>query len=436
VAGRGLEADPGAGDDSPPDRARWLARAGRGFRILGFLLLPGLLAHYAAGNLAHNDFSVYYTAARDVVAGGAGLYSDQGPHARTYRYAPGFAVLVAPLAALPYSVAAVLWAAASLAAIVASLWLCLDLLGIARGPVAWTVGGLTLIASGRVLDSELGNGQANHWVLLGTAGATWLLARGRASLGGFVLSLAILAKATPLLIAAWLAAKREWKACAGVVLGLAALGILLPALVLGPRAALAANVTWLRTLVPALKASASEQPFVGTPGHVRGHSLRALVRRHATWTQAAEQHDEPVFVNTWSWSPRAADRLYRGLALAMLGATFLALGLARPRSDARWLLEAAAVAATMVLIAPLSRKAHFVVLLLPIAVAVARTVTRRSAGAAAWVLPPAALFVLTSPGVIGRSGAAHALAWGAYSVAALWLWAGALVAARRERSLG
>jgi hypothetical protein len=169
---------------------------------------------------------------------------------------------------------------------------------------------------------------------------------------------------------------------------------------------------------------------------VRGHSLRALVRRHVTWTQAAEQHHEPVFVNSWSWSARAADRLQRGLALSMLAATLFALGLARPGNGARWLLEVGAVAAAMVLIAPLSRKAHFVVLLLPIAVGVARAVVERSAAAVAWVLPPAAVFVLTSPGVIGREAAAIALAWGAYTAAALWLWAGALVAAWRERSLG
>jgi hypothetical protein len=169
---------------------------------------------------------------------------------------------------------------------------------------------------------------------------------------------------------------------------------------------------------------------------VHGYSLRALVHRLLTPSQAAAHHHEPVFVNQVAWSPRTAESVYRGLALLALGAAALALGRAQPRDGRRWLIEMAAVAATMVLIAPLSRKAHFVVLLLPFTVGVAEALLGRRRGAVLWVLPPALAFVLTSPGAIGKPAAALALAGGAYTFATIWLWAGTLLAARRNARAG
>ena len=171
---------------------------------------------------------------------------------------------------------------------------------------------------------------------------------------------------------------------------------------------------------------------------MHGYSLHAFVQRHLTWTQAAAHHDEPVFVNFVSWSARTAESIYQALALLVGALTALALGVRRPRDAPGWLLEVASVAATMVLIAPLSRKAHFVVLLLPFACGVTRALQRRSLAAAAWIVPPALAFGLTSPGVLGDRASALALAWGSFTLATLWLWAGALLAcwSDRQRRLG
>jgi hypothetical protein len=412
----------------------WVARASRVSKILAMLVLPGLFVTYAHGNVEINDFSVYYTAARAVLEG-IDPYSVKGPSGRPFVYPPGFAVLLVPLAALPHAAAAVLWTALGFAAVLGSLWLCLDLLGVARGAAAWTVGGFTLLCSARMLDSELGNGQADHWVLLGITASIWLVARRRAALGGFALAFAIVAKVTPLLLVAYYAARREWRACAGVAAGIVILAGLLPALALGPRAAFDANLAWARAVVqPVLPgAPRSTTPRAEAPGRVHGYSLNALVRRHLTRTQAAAQHDEPVFVNAVSWSARTAESIYHAVALLVLGVTALALGVRPPRDAPRWLLEVASVATTMVLIAPLSRKAHFVILLLPFAYGVTRVLQRSSRAAAVWVVPPALVFGLTSPGVIGDRASALALAWGAYTVATLWLWAGALLASWRDR---
>ncbi len=414
--------------------APWVRRAGRLFQILAVLLLPGLFIRYAHGNIEINDFSVYYTAARAVLEG-VDPYLLEGPNGRPFVYPPGFAVLIAPLACLPFAVAATLWTALGFTAVFASLWFCLDLLGVSRGASAWAVGGLTLVCSGRMLDSELGNGQANHWVLLGIAASAWLVARGRATLAGFALAIAIVAKVTPLLLVVYFAARRQWRVCAGVAAGIVVMAGLLPALALGPRAALEANLAWTRIIVhPLLPGTPrSFRPDGNAARRAHGYSLRAFLQRHLSATQAASHHDEPVFVNSVSWSRRTLNFIYLASALLLLAATALALGAHRPRDSPRWLLEIASVAATMVLIAPLARKAHFVVLLLPFAIGVTRTLQKRSPAAALWIVPPALVFVSTASGVIGKPGAAHALAWGAYTIAAFWLWAGALLVSWRNR---
>jgi hypothetical protein len=417
---------------SPGERL-WLKRSARAFQILALLALPGLFIRYARANLEINDFSVYYTAARAVLDG-LDPYAIEGPTGRPFVYPVGFAVLLTPLALLPFPAAAVLWTAFGFAAVFASLWLCLDLLGLSRGPAAWTVGGLSLICSGRMLDSELGNGQANHWILLAVTSLAWLCARGRAALGGCALSVAIVAKLTPLLFAVYLLGRRSWRGLAGLAAGLAIAGFLLPALALGPRASVDAQRAFAsRVAAPVFRSPApSAAPERERPGREHGISLRAFIHRHLTWSQAASHIEQPVFVNSLDWSRRSAELVYRGVALLALAAAALALGARPPRSGRRWLLEAALVATTMVLIAPLSRKAHFVVLLLPFVYAVAQGVTSERRAALAWLLPPALVLIATSPGVIGKHAAALALAWGAYTAAALWLWAGALWTSWRD----
>ncbi len=433
--GTGTHAARASGAAAARDPAARLPKyASLGFKILAVLLLPGAFIRYAHGNLELNDFSVYYTAAHAVLEG-LDPYATRGPSGRPYIYPPGFAVLLAPLAALPYPVAAVLWTVLGFAAVLTSLWLCLDLLGVARGATAWILGGFTLVCSGRMLDGELGNGQANYWVLLGIAASVWLVARRRAALGGFALAFAIVAKLTPLLLVPYYAMRREWRACAGVAAGIAILGGLLPALALGPRAALDANRAWVRTVaqptLPHLERTTRQPSDV--PARTHGYSLRSYVLRLLTFTRAEAHYDEPVFVNAVAWSARTAEAIYLGLALLALAGLALALGTRPPRDPPRWLLEVACVATTMVLISPLSRKAHFVVLLLPFAYGVTRALEDRSRAAAVWVVPPALVFGLTSQHVIGDHAAALALAWGSFTLATLWLWVGALLASWRGR---
>ena len=98
-----------------------------------------------------------------------------------------------------------------------------------------------------------------------------------------------MAKLTPLLFAVYLLGRRGWRGLAGLVAGLAIAGVLLPAIALGPSTAFDAQRAWAgRVAAPAFRSPApSTAPERERPGREHGISLRALVHRHLTWSQAA-----------------------------------------------------------------------------------------------------------------------------------------------------
>ncbi len=119
---------------STPSRLRASALAGERFRRDGFLVLAGLALLYAGYQWVVNvragsfgfDF-VGWRAAKDVLEG-VSPYTP--PRLATYRamenpyvYPPTLAVLSVPLAALPFQVAAAVWAAANGLALGLALWI-------------------------------------------------------------------------------------------------------------------------------------------------------------------------------------------------------------------------------------------------------------------------------------------------------------------------
>jgi len=92
-------------------------------------------------------------------------------------------------------------------------------------------------------------------------------------------------------------------------------------------------------------------------------------------------------VRRWSGEPITSDRLQTGL-------------------------EAAAVVCLMLLLSPMTSKAHYVVLLLP-SLFIARAVVRQPGSPLCWILVPLAVFgPLTTKGLIGKSAGILTLAWG------------------------
>ncbi len=109
------------------------------------------------------DFRVFHHAGKLVLAGRWDLLYTDGPD--RYLYAPGFALLIAPLSALPVSAALGLWLAGTLAALAGMF----RHLSRRYGAVAVLFAG---IFSFRALAIDLRYGQVNLWIL---AAAVWAI---------------------------------------------------------------------------------------------------------------------------------------------------------------------------------------------------------------------------------------------------------------------
>lgn len=394
---------------------------------IALLAVCAVTARYAGKAMRGNDFGAYYAAGQAVLSG-EDIYAVASPKGREYLYPPTLAVLVAPLALFPERAATPLWTLLSIAAIGGSLALCARAVG-ARGREAWWVALLSLLCVFRPIDSELGNGQANHLVVLCLALMVWLFAGGKKLRAGLALAGGICLKVTPALVCGYLLFKREWRALAGAALGSIILLGVVPSLALGPRGALEANLAWVDEMA---------QPYAGVPvdvqaisrehpGHAPGHSLRSMVYRLLTWTDAASHWDEPIFLNVASLAPEVAENVYRALALATLVIASVAWSWRRVGSRDRFLLEISLCLATMLLIAPVSRKAHFVSAMIPFAVCVALYRRDRDRKLLRWLVPSALLLNLSSSGFLGKTDSVWALALGVYFTAGLLLWAGLVV---------
>jgi hypothetical protein len=402
---------------------------------IALVALCAITARYAGKAMRGNDFGAYYAAGHAVLTG-ENMYTAASPKGREYLYPPTLAVLLAPLTLLSEPAAAVPWTLLSLAAIGGSLALCARAVG-ARGREARCVALLSLLCVFRPLNSELGNGQANHFVLLCLALMVWLFAGEKKLQAGLALAGGICLKVTPALVCGYLLFKREWRALAGTALGLIFLLGIVPSIALGPRGALEANLAWVDKMARPYASVPKDVREIGreNPGHAPGNSLRPMVYRLLTWTDAASHWDEPIFLNVASLTPEVAENVYRCLALVMLVIAAAAWSWRRAVPRERFLLEISLCLATMLLIAPVSRKAHFITAMIPFAVCVALYRRDRDRKLLRWLVPSALLFNVTSSGFLGRTGSVWALALGLYFLAGLLLWAG-LVALNLRRADG
>ncbi|MEN8183481.1 MAG: hypothetical protein ABFS46_13200, partial [Myxococcota bacterium] len=157
------------------------------------------------------------------------------------------------------------------------------------------------------------------------------------------------------------------------------------------------------------------------------------VHRLLTETVGSSHSRREIYVNLANLSPATADGIYRALSIALVGVSALVCGLARLPDRRRFVLEISIGIALMVAIAPVSRKAHFVSLMVPMSYLVATGVATGARRPLLWLAPAWALLNLTGSGLIGRSASVRALAWGALAWGVLLLWGGLVGERVRER---
>ena len=163
------------------------------------------------------DFEVYWRAgARAAAAEPLYRPSDQDYQ---LKYFPAFAIAAIPLGLLPLATAKAVWFTMSAAALVVLLPLSVALLPHRRQSV-WLLMGVLLIGLGKYYAEDLVLGQINTLVALVAALALLAVNRGRESVGGLLVALAIVLKPYALILAPWIAARRQWKSIVALGIGL------------------------------------------------------------------------------------------------------------------------------------------------------------------------------------------------------------------------
>lgn len=339
---------------------------GRGpLSFLPWLVLAGILAFLFARGIRRGptfDFLAYMEAGRAAASGGS-LYGAEGQGGRFFLYSPVFAVLFSPLASMDPKRAYWFFHLSSLGALGLSLLSLGLVFRRSRGRVSlpWVLAGAALLVL-YPLASNFKHGNTNTFILLLLCLSLHAYAAGKPFLGGLPLSLAVGFKVTPILFLPWLILRKRRRETWGFLVGLVFWMALLPAAVLGPGRAYKETRAWVSRIV--LPAAFSKEKIRPRVLEESGESLpritRALLARREGI--AGKTRKKSVTPSLEILSRREAKILGYGLALlVILGTLLLTRREPGPGEGGFGLVAAAALLAS-----PVSRAAHFV-LLLPLA---------------------------------------------------------------------
>ncbi|MFH1421952.1 MAG: glycosyltransferase family 87 protein [Planctomycetota bacterium] len=323
-----------------------------------------------------NDFCVFYTASKNIFSN-QNIYTEtMTVTGRQYIYPPIFALICAPFAALGVQAALLIWYIGSMTALLVSAYLS-TLIVLGEKPdfrKAFFIGAAAVVLTGRAFDSDFQNGQINTLILLLVVVALYCVIRNLDTPAGLIMALAVCIKMTPVIFLPYFLYKRMWKTSLWFVIGLIIFLVIIPSVLLG----LSRNFSLLgefsnKMISPFI--SIEEPPELYEEA---GQSLRAATFRFLTKTDAASRAIDEVYVNVADLSRSTAWIIYIVAAFAILSFTLFSLRCdGQDRTNYRLSLEFTAVILLMLLLSPVSRKAHHVVLLLPYAAIAAYTLRKK-----------------------------------------------------------
>jgi alpha-1,2-mannosyltransferase len=204
------------------------------------------------------DFDVYWTAGLRARSAEP-LYRTEDEHYQL-KYLPAFAVLTIPAAAIPLSIARIVWFTISALLVPAFIALSVAILPERRRAV-WVIVLAGLIAMAKFYGHELVLGQVNLLLGVSVVGAVMLLARRRDFVAGLLLALGVIIKPYAVIFAPWLVATRRWAAAEGFAAGIA-LAVSAPAVIYGRSQTVALHRQWWQTV------TASTAPNLLNPDNV------------------------------------------------------------------------------------------------------------------------------------------------------------------------
>lgn len=438
-------------------KAKMKSRAIIGLAVIA-VLASGIYFARQSGTNPHkyeNDFNVFYFAASELIAG-RDPYQDS-LHAWTpYLYPPVLAELMTPLALLPLPAAAYLWFLISLSAATVAARMAAALAGLPpdegqgtlraaplpQTAVAQRVAAffpdlatprnfIALLIAVILLRFILDNfklGQVNLIIAMLAVAHVYCYATGRRRLSVAALALAAAMKLTPGLLVAYHLARRRWRFAAVCALcsGLLMAASFLP---FGARATETFSIFFNRTV-------RNQQGFDLAYGG--NQSLRGFVAR-LTDEAATVDHPQVSEAPADDSVRKPSSALSLTLAALLLIVAVFAAAVARTEMAA-----AAPFFCCMVMLSPLSWKAHFVILILPVAYVMGCAFQSSSIARKRWLMAVLvvvfALSNLTSKNLFGEGFAAWAdarslvlLAAFVVYVAAVWQAARQFVNLKRSR---
>jgi Glycosyltransferase family 87 len=318
-----------------------------------------LLLSYAAARRPV-DFPVYHHGTRKMLSGTGPIY---GPESgigwpQVYRYPPLFLVLFIPFALLPLGLSAIIWAALKFLALgflARALFLRLRMRGLG-------LQFLSVLPALPYLAVEFHYGNVQFFIFALVA-AGFLCLDERPVLGAFALALAISLKVWPLFFVPYLMVRRRF-AVASLSLALSAGLTLLPASYFGWQA----NASLLRQWASqefGVVTTAGEPAVIGFPSQ----SMHSVLMRLLVSLDYAKLTDSNYSkLNLAAFDPRVIELLW--LALAVAGyAGLLFLAHRQPESDNLTIHSVAFC--VLLLLQPFTQAGDLVILLWPVATAVA-----------------------------------------------------------------
>lgn len=367
-----------------------------------------------------------------------------------YAYPPLMAFLVTPLASLPRGAAMGVWWAVNMAATVVVLVACWRLAGggsLARVSRRWLIAlALGSVISLRFFIAPLGTQQFDMVIAALLFSGCWLMLCGSELRGAALIGAAAAMKCTPLLFVPYLAWRRKFAAAA--LVAFAAVGLnLLPDLVFPRTSGRLYVQEWVDTFV---RPAATAAPGSWIVDVTQNQSLGGMLRRLSEFGLPLREPE----VGT-AWTPSTGASWLRaanlGCAAFLLGTTFWCIGFpfrpwavpsARipsepiPLQQLRFSFECAAIVCLMLLLSPMSSKAHYVVLLLP-SLLFARVFVERWPSPSRWWMAAVVLFGPAVSKGLFRDAVNLALWWSLPVWFALTLLACVCLAMREiDRSVG
>jgi hypothetical protein len=383
-----------------------------------------IFSRKAAEKSIHSDFERYYHAGEVVLEGG-NIYEEKG-HLQ-FKYFPVFAQLMSVAAHLPQNIAVFVWYAIVAGCFLGMVFISLKLSGVPPSKYIWMVV-IILAVCGRYFTNNARNGQINIPVAFLAYLGIYLVFTGRDRLGGLSVALSACLKFMPVLFIFYFAWRRRWKAFAYSVLGVLFFVFIMPAVTFGFKS----NINLLNNYIASRSKMITGVPKKDAPGE----SVPALLNRLLRDIPANSYHKR----KDRSYSINIADLNVKAVSRIALCAVLIIFTLACANTYGHFsksMLANSAYAGIffilMLLISPEARNAHFITMVLPIALIAADVLEYRRIAKGKFFLGACFIFAsCTSSGLIGEAGSSYMSAFSAAGIGAAIAWYCLRLIAKKE----